>query len=166
MFMLWRPAGTYSGVRQWTTASAASSCPPRKAKPPGLRFGDSLVLALMAALASFAHLAIGLTHRSLREQVAALTARERTPRQTSYDLRRLAANGLVSRVPGTHSWTVTLEGVRIAALHCKPWDRVVAPAGHAFHAGHDCPAPLARAWWQLDDRLNDVVQHAAIRKAA
>jgi hypothetical protein len=140
--------------------------PSGEGQAPGLRFGDFLVLALMAALSSFAHLAFGLTNRSLREQVSALTGRERTARQTSYDLRRLARNGLITRVAGTHPWVVTLEGVRIAALYRKLWDRVVAPAGHAFDPGHDCPAPLARAWRQLTDRLDALVDQAGIRKAA
>lgn len=140
--------------------------PSPEGQAPGLRFGDFLVLALMAALSSFAHLAFGLTNRSLREQVSALADRDRTARQTSYDLRRLARNGLIERIPRTHRWRVTTEGVRVAALYCKLWDRVVAPAGHALDPGHDCPVPLAKAWRGLHRQIDALLQEADIRRAA
>jgi hypothetical protein len=58
---------------------------------PGLRFGDPRTMALLACLCCFQHLLAGLTNRSLRELIAGLIPGY-SPRQMTYDLRRLRRN--------------------------------------------------------------------------
>jgi hypothetical protein len=70
-------------------------------------------MALLAALILFMHLPSGLTHRALREQVAAylgLDLAAYRPGQMTYDLRRLRLKGLLWRVPHSQRYLVTPYG--------------------------------------------------------
>ena len=71
-------------------ALAAIGCRPSTTAnlPPGLRFGDPRVMALLACLCHCGHLFNGLTNRSLRELIAGLIDGH-TARQATYDLRRV-----------------------------------------------------------------------------
>jgi hypothetical protein len=65
-----------------------------------LRFGDQRVMALMVALAQWAHLPGGLTSKTLRQAVAALLGvADYSSAQVSYDLRRRRLTGLLERRP-------------------------------------------------------------------
>jgi hypothetical protein len=132
---------------------------------PALRFGDPRAQALLAALCCFQHLLEGLTNRTLRTLVAGFLPGY-TARQMTYDLRRLQANGLIARVPGTHRYQLTSSGRRLAVFFAKTYARVVTPSLAELDPtlpddiAHQ--APLARAWRAYEHALNHRIQRAAI----
>jgi hypothetical protein len=71
---------------------------------PGLRFGDTRVMAVLAAIVAFVHLIAGFDNRALATRVAALLDRPYGSRQATYDLRRLRRKQLIVRLPGHHRY--------------------------------------------------------------
>jgi hypothetical protein len=47
--------------------------------------------------------------------------------QASYDLSRLARNGLIRRVPGRNRYTLTRDGLLFAHIYTKVYDHVLRP---------------------------------------
>jgi hypothetical protein len=128
---------------------------------PGLRFGDPRVMALLATLLLFLHLPHGLTHRTIRPQIAAylgLPLDGYSPGQLTYDLRRLRLKGLLARVPHTHRYEVTPDGRRVALFFTRLHARLFRPGFAAFDATNPVPRPLADAFAavnrELDRRLD------------
>ena len=80
-----------------------------------LRFGDQRAMALAGAFCLVVHAATGVTNKSLRGHVAGLLGRDYSSSQMSYDLRRLRLHGLIKRTPGTNTYTLTPEGIRVAS---------------------------------------------------
>jgi hypothetical protein len=64
----------------------------------------------------------------------------------TYDLRRLRVHGLIQRVPRSHRYIVTRDGLQIAAFYNSLYYHVLRP-GWAVLAQPDLntPAPLDRA---------------------
>ena len=89
-----------------------------------------------------------------------------TPRQMTYDPRRLQANGLISRVPGTHRYRLTSPGRRLAVFFAKTYARVVTPSlaelDPALPAETADRAPLARAWRAYERALDHRITQAAL----
>jgi len=138
-------------------------------RAPGLRFGDRRVMALLAALVLFLHVPTGLTHRALRQRVAAtlgLDLHAYTPGQMTYDVRRLRLKGLVWRIPHRHRYRVTPYGYRVALLFTKLDARVLRPAFAAFEPADPVPRPLAEALAEVDRQLNALVDDAKLERAA
>jgi hypothetical protein len=95
-----------------------------------LRFADPRVHALFSALALFAFLPRGFTHRDLRERLAALLglAPGTLPAgRVTYDLRRLRLHGLIVRTPGTQRYRPTEAGLRSALFCSRVYLRVLRP---------------------------------------
>jgi len=130
---------------------------------PALRFGDPRVMAVLQALTAFAHLPGGVRHRELRTQVAALLGHPYAAAQMSYDLRRLRLKGLLHRVPGTHRYTVTTYGLKVAFCYSKLYLRILRPSWAALVAPDDTlPRPLRSALEQLDRALETLHHDAAL----
>jgi hypothetical protein len=94
----------------------------------GLRFADARAHALLSALLVFRLLPHGFTNRDLRVLVAPLLGKD--PEQTStgqmsYDLRRLRAHGLITRLPGSHRYRVTDTGLHHALFLTRAHDRLL-----------------------------------------
>jgi hypothetical protein len=94
----------------------------------GLRFADARAHALLSALLVFRLLPHGFTNRDLRVLVAELSGKD--PRwlsagQMSYDLRRLRAHGLITRLPGSHRYQVTDTGLHHALFLTRAHDRLL-----------------------------------------
>ncbi len=73
----------------------------------GLRLGDRRAHALLHALLVFRLLPNGFLNRDLRGLLAGLLGKhpdEISAGQVSYDLRRLRAHGLITRIPRTHRY--------------------------------------------------------------
>src|ERR1700739_2882055 len=79
-------------------------------KAPALRFGDLRVQALAGATAAMLFTVTGIPNRSLRALMPGLLPRPYSMNQASYDLSRLARNGLIHRVPGRNRYTLTRDG--------------------------------------------------------
>ena len=126
---------------------------------PALRFGDPRVMAVLASLVGFCHLVEGFNNRQLVQQTAALLDAPYATRQATYDLRRLKRKGLILKTPHSHRYQLTPLGRRVAVLFTKTYGRVLAPGlilldpklpDHLKQRN-----PLATAWRQLDDALDD-----------
>ena len=96
-----------------------------------LRFGDPRVQALLAALLAFRLCPEGFRNRDLRQMVApllGLPVDDYGRGRMTYDLRRLRLRGLIERVPYTHRYRVTDEGLRVALCYHRTHARVFRPA--------------------------------------
>jgi hypothetical protein len=119
-------------------------------RAPGLRFGDPRTMALLASVASFAHVMGGLTNKGLRAHMAHLWHPDYRPAQATYDLRRLRLKGFIKRNEHTNTYQVTGHGLRIAAFFTQLAARVVVPALTDLAAPArprpPAPRPLTLAW--------------------
>jgi len=121
-----------------------------------MRFGDSRVQALAGALCQTVGAVTGITNRSLRALMTGLLGTPYSMAQASYDLARLARNGLITRRPHANTYDLTPDGLAFAIFYTKVHDRVLAPL---FTAGQP-PAPP-----QLRDALRTIEQHINQRLA-
>jgi hypothetical protein len=96
-------------------------------KAPALRFGDLRVQALAGATAAMLLTVTGITSRSLRALMTGLLHRPYSMNQASYDLSRLARNGLIRRVPGRNRYTLTRDGLLFARIYTKVYDHILRP---------------------------------------
>jgi hypothetical protein len=96
-------------------------------KAPALRFGDLRVQALAGALAAMLFTVTGITNKTLRGLMTGLLHRPYSMNQASYDLSRLARNGLIRRVPGRNRYALTRDGLLFAHLYTKVYDHVLRP---------------------------------------
>ena len=114
-----------------------------------LRFGDPRVHALLQAISRFSLVPEGFQNRDLRPLVAALVGRQLAAYSRgamTYDLRRLRLHGLIRRVPHSHRYIVTLDGLQIASFYNTLHYHVLRP-GWAMLAEPtiQTPAPLDTA---------------------
>lgn len=85
----------------------------------------------------------GFRNRDLRTLLADLLGRlpsQITTGQISYDLRRLRAHGLITRIPGTHRHHITDPGLHHATLLTHIHTRLLQP-GLAQLTDPDPPQP-------------------------
>lgn len=138
-------------------------------RAPGLKFGDTRVMALLAALILFLHLTNGFTHRTLRQHVAAYLGVDLsayTPAQMTYDLRRLRLKGIIWRLPKTHRYLVTPYGYKVALLFTKLNARVFRTTFASLDPSEPIPRPLAQAFGEVDRQIDAIVDHAQLASAA
>src|SRR5206468_8548065 len=129
-----------------------------------LRFGHPRVTALAGALCAHVHTVSGFTNKSLRSLVAGLLGADYTPNQMSYDLRRLRLHGLIQRLPGTNTYTLTADGTRFAIFYTKVHHRILRPLTAADHP----PAlkELRQALRVIDRHVHDYITNARLLPAA
>ena len=100
-------------------------------RAPALRFGDSNAQALLNAVLMFVFVARGFTNKELRQTFAVLLGKrpeQITPGRMSYELRRLRLHGLIERLPKTHRYRLTDEGLRTALFYTRVYSRLLRPA--------------------------------------
>jgi hypothetical protein len=81
-------------------------------RAPRLRFEQPRVMALFAALSRFAPSLNGIRHADVREIVPSflgIVPEAHTASQMRYDLRRLRLKGLITRIEGTHTYTILVS---------------------------------------------------------
>jgi len=120
----------------------------------GLRFADPRAQALLGALLIFRLLPNGFTNRDLRGLVGDLLDKPMTPGQLTYDLRRLRAHGLITRIPHSHRYHLTETGLHHALFLTRAHDRLLR-TGMA-QLTEPAPGPLrsaSRAYQKAIDRL-------------
>jgi hypothetical protein len=129
-----------------------------------LRFGDSRAMALTGALCCGVHAVTGFTNQSLRGLVAGLLGHDYNTNQMSYDLRRLRLHGIIERVPRTHTYRLTPDGIRVAVFYTKLHRRLLGPLLDADQP----PAPIEvrRALATIDHTINDYITNARLGTAA
>jgi hypothetical protein len=132
----------------------------------GLRLGDPRAHALLQALLVFRLLPNGFANRDLRALLAPLLGKpEITAGQMSYDLRRLRAHGLITRIPSSHRYRLTDTGLNHAMLLTHLDTRLLRP-GLAQLTDPDPPQPTqlrtaARAYHHALDQLTQKAGLAA-----
>jgi hypothetical protein len=116
-------------------------------------------MALLGALCVGLN-ALGFTNRSLRAQVSHLLGVAYTVNQASYDLARLRLNGLIERRPGTNTYDLTPDGLRVAIFYTKVYDRLLRPliAANAPPA----PLPLRAALLTIDRHVRADINQARL----
>ena len=129
-----------------------------------LRFGDQRAMALAGALCLVVHAVTGFTNKSLRGHVAGLLGRDYSSSQMSYDLRRLRLHGLIERRPGTNSYALTPEGIRVAVFYTKVRARLLGPLLEADQP--PAPVELRQALGTIEHVLGDYVTNARLGIAA
>jgi hypothetical protein len=110
---------------------------------PGLRFGDPRAHALLQALLIHRLLPHGFTNRDLRALIAPLlgtTIEDITAGKMTYDLRRLRAHGLITRIPHSRRYQITDTGLAQALLFTHAHDHLLR-TGLAQITDPDPPAP-------------------------
>jgi hypothetical protein len=115
-----------------------------------LRFGDANVQAVLNAVLMFVFVARGFTNKDLRQQFAVLLGKRAddiTPGRMSYELRRLRLHGLIERLPKTHRYRLTDEGLRTALFYTRVYSRILRPAMAPLISA--APARSPRALRQL-----------------
>ena len=133
---------------------------------PGIRFGDPRTTAVLSSLVGFGLLLHGFTNRQLVARVSTLLHGPYTPRQATYDLRRLRRKGFLQRIAHTHRHQLTAFGRRIAVLFTKAYGRVLTPGLTALDL--QLPetlaqrSPLAMAWRNLDRVFNRFLADALV----
>jgi hypothetical protein len=113
------------------------------ARIPGLRFGDPRAHALLQALLIHRLLPHGFTNRELRTLVAPLLGtppEDITAGKMTYDLRRLRAHGLITRVPRSRRYQITDTGLTQALLFTHAHDHLLR-TGLAETTDPHPPAP-------------------------
>jgi hypothetical protein len=134
----------------------------------GLRLGDRRAQALLHALLIFRLQPGGFLNRDLRGLLSDLLGRhprQITAGQMTYDLRRLRAHGLITRIPGSHRYRVTDTGLHHAMLLTHVQTRILQP-GLAQLLDPAPPGPTrlraaARAYQNALDQLTGEAELAA-----
>jgi len=132
----------------------------------GMRITDPRVQALLAAICVFKLLPNGFTNRDLRTCLAPLLGRrpgDMTSGQITYDLRRLRAHGMIERIPHTHRYATTADGIRNALFLTRLGQRFLIP-GMAQVTGPSPPADstLRTASRAYEAAINDLAHHAGL----
>ena len=133
-------------------------------KAPALRFGDLRVQALAGAIAAMLFTVTGITNRSLRALMTGLLHRPYSMNQASYDLARLARNGLIARVPGRNRYTLTRDGLLFACFYTKVYNHVLRPLMAPDRP--NAPPELAAALATLDQLVASHIARAHVPTAA
>ena len=133
-------------------------------KAPALRFGDLRVQALAGAIACMLFAVTGITNRSLRALMTGLLHRPCSMNQASYDLSRLARNGLIRRVPGRNRYTLTRDGLLFAHFYTKVYDHILRPL--MAPGRPSAPPELTAALDTLDQLVTDHIADARLPTAA
>jgi hypothetical protein len=132
-------------------------------RAPALRLGQPRVMALLSALTSFGHIPHGFTNQTLRQQIADLLGSDGTPygtSQMSYDLRRLRQKGMIWRIPDSYRYQPTTYGLKVALFFTKLDTRIFRQFLAATDSSQPVPLPLAAAFEQVEQAVNDLVNHA------
>ena len=129
-----------------------------------MRFGDSRVQALAGALCRQP------VRRHRHHQQEPARPDDRTDRrpypmtQASYDLARLARNGLITRRPHANTYDLTPDGLKFAIFYTKVHNRVLAPLFAASQP--QAPPELRAALRTIDHHIDDRIAVTRLSTAA
>jgi hypothetical protein len=122
-----------------------------------LRFGDPRVQALFAVLAVFSLQLQGFTNAELRALLAPMLGLDPATYpagRMTYDLRRLRLHGIIERIPRSHRYRLTPDGLRIALFFSRTYARLLRPALAAIMPqSQSTPTRIRTAF----DRLQSVI---------
>ena len=146
---------------------------------PGLKLDHPRQLAVMHALVRFAHIAAGNTFTTAEIHPAVIEALGCTPEHYTlgslrYDLSKLRAKGLVTKLPNSRRYQLLPHGYSICLVFLKLFERVYAPLTAGLLSPIKGDAKLeARKRSQLDrlyqrvvDDLDALVRAVGLKAAA
>lgn len=129
----------------------------------GLRFGDPRVQALLAVLVVFSLQLRGFTNLEMRTLVAQLLGLDPANYplgRMTYDLRRLRLHSIIERIPRSHRYQLTLQGVRIALFFSRTYARLLRPKLAEIIPSQvpPLPSPLRLAFDRLTAQIDACCQ--------
>jgi hypothetical protein len=131
-----------------------------------LRFDDPRVQALLLVLVMYLMQTDGFTSKQLKGPLAQLLGIDPamiTRARMTYDLRRLRLHGLIERIPKTHRFRVTPQGLRIAIFFSRTWARLLRPGLSLIApSAPDNRSALRRTFQTLEAEIARFVQHQKI----
>src|SRR5262245_56835354 len=99
----------------------------------------------------------GFCHRQLREHLAQLLGLDPAtyrPGRMTYDLRRLRLHALIRRIPRTHRYHVTAQGLRVALFFTRTHARLLRPKlADIFDPAPRAATPLRKAFDRVDQEI-------------
>ena len=132
-----------------------------------LGFGQPRTMALFQALCLFMWLPQGFRNAALKEQVATFLGLE--PEQYSsgamtYDLRRLRLHGVIEKIPRTHRYHLTPEGLRVCLFMVKVHQRLFINGLSQMcdDSYIEQPGSVARAGRQMDRAIEKLIKEAQL----
>ena len=137
----------------------------RGQRAPALHFDDRRVQALFSVLVLFCIQPQGFQAKDFRAFLAPLLGldpAQLTQGQISYNLRRLRIRGLIDRIPKSHRYRVTPEGLRIALFCSRTYSRILR-TGFTFIQTPS--APLARSLQGVQRHFDDLCSQARLAAA-
>jgi hypothetical protein len=128
------------------------------------RLKQYLKEGVAGACASMLMAVTGITNQTLRGWMTGLLDRPYSMNQASYDLARLARNGLIERVPGKNRYILTHDGLLFAHLYTKIYDHVLRPLMATDRP--NAPPELLAALDTLDQIVAERIAHARVPTTA
>ena len=95
-----------------------------------LRFGDPRVQALFAVLVVFSLQVRGFSNQEMRALLAPLLGLDPAnypAGRMTYDLRRLRLHGIIERIPRSHRYQLSPDGLRVALFFSRTYARLLRP---------------------------------------
>lgn len=145
---------------------------------PGLKLDQPRLLAVMHAVVRFAHIAAGDTFRTLDLYPHVLATLELDPKKYSlaslrYDLSKLRAKNLISKVPKSRRYRLLPPGYSICLVFLKLFERIYAPltAGLLQPVSGDRQLPaqrrsqLDRLYQRVVDDLDQLLNAVGLKAA-
>ena len=146
---------------------------------PGLRLDHPRQLALMHALVRFAHVAAGNSFTTVEIHPHVIKALGCSPDRYTlaslrYDLCKLRAKGLVTRLPSSRRYQLLPQGYSICLIFLKLFERVYAPLTAGLlnpvtadaRVAHQRRSQLDRLYHRVVDDLDALVQAVGLKTAA
>ena len=135
---------------------------------PGLKLGDTRVMALFLALTLFFHLLNGFRNAELRKHVADLLDMDYKPTMMTYDLRRLLRKGIICRIAHTNRYFLTTYGWKVCRLFSRLNARLFRPTFVAITSTEPSPYPksLRKALDRVDREIDQLIDAGTYLKKA
>lgn len=131
-----------------------------------LRFGDARAQALFTVLTLFSLNLRGFTNQEMRPLLAQLLGLDPAHYpvgKMTYDLRRLRLHGIVERMPGSHRYQLTKDGLRTALFFTRTYARLLRPSLTEIMANAPPSAsPLKTAFNQLLTAIDQACKEAKL----
>ena len=132
----------------------------------GLRFDDPRAQALFSSLVLFGMHLNGFCHQQLRDHLAELQGLDPStyrPGKVTYDLRRLRLHRMIVRIPGTHRYKVTSQGLRLAMFFNRTHARLLRPKLAEIVAPTlGIPSALRKAYDRVDQQIKHCCEQARL----
>ena len=123
-----------------------------------LRFADKRVQALFTVLVVFSFQLRGFNNSEMRvllTQLRGLDPATYPAGKLTYDLRRLRLHGIIERIPRSHRYQLTADGLRVALFFSRTYARLLRPKlAEIMPAAPPIPSALRTAFDRLETEIH------------